>query len=99
MRRRPPRSTRTDTLLPYTTLFRSPRGNDRILAHWPVPDARALDPEAGPGIDWLSRLVSGIRAARAELNVPPGARLDVVIDGADNLLRDRIIRNGPALAR
>src|SRR3546814_4114347 len=26
MRRRPPRSTRTDTLLPYTTLFRSPAG-------------------------------------------------------------------------
>src|SRR3546814_9849171 len=24
--RRPPRSTRTDTLFPYTTLFRSPRG-------------------------------------------------------------------------
>src|SRR3546814_16986513 len=64
-----------------------PRGNDLILAHWPVPDARALDPEAGPEIDWLIRLVSGIRAARAELNVPPGARLDVVIDGADHLLR------------
>src|SRR3546814_2153621 len=28
-----------------------PRGNDLILAHWPVPDARALDPEAGPEID------------------------------------------------
>src|SRR3546814_18559782 len=28
MLRRPPRSTRTDTLFPYTTLFRSP---------WPVP--------------------------------------------------------------
>src|SRR3546814_18338907 len=26
MRRRPPRSTRTDTLFPYTTLFRSPLG-------------------------------------------------------------------------
>src|SRR3546814_19502130 len=26
MRRRPPRSTRTDTLFPYTTLFRSYRG-------------------------------------------------------------------------
>src|SRR3546814_17524593 len=26
MRRRPPRSTRTDTLFPYTTLFRSPGG-------------------------------------------------------------------------
>src|SRR3546814_6570342 len=27
MLRRPPRSTRTDTLFPYTTLFRSPRRN------------------------------------------------------------------------
>src|SRR3546814_19723843 len=29
MLRRPPRSTRTDTLFPYTTLFRSDDGNDR----------------------------------------------------------------------
>src|SRR3546814_6978728 len=29
MIRRPPRSTRTDTLFPYTTLFRSKRGNRR----------------------------------------------------------------------
>src|SRR3546814_7057405 len=29
MIRRPPRSTRTDTLVPYTTLFRSRRGGDR----------------------------------------------------------------------
>src|SRR3546814_10068505 len=30
MSRRPPRSTRTDTLLPYTTLFRSVRGKPRL---------------------------------------------------------------------
>src|SRR3546814_7933226 len=30
MRRRPPRSTRTDTLFPYTTLFRSLAGHDGI---------------------------------------------------------------------
>src|SRR3546814_13889960 len=29
MIRRPPRSTRTDTLFPYTTLFRSQAGGDR----------------------------------------------------------------------
>src|SRR3546814_2773672 len=29
MRRRPPRSTRTDTPFPYTTLFRSPRSHPR----------------------------------------------------------------------
>src|SRR3546814_7920918 len=32
MRRRPPRSTRTDTLFPYTTLFRSPRESLPIVA-------------------------------------------------------------------
>src|SRR3546814_1435229 len=32
MIRRPPRSTRTDTLFPYTTLFRSLPGNLRILS-------------------------------------------------------------------
>src|SRR3546814_9509680 len=38
MRRLPPRSTRTDTLFPYTTLFRS--RNDRVLgAHMVGPDA------------------------------------------------------------
>src|SRR3546814_3841998 len=33
MIRRPPRSTRTDTLFPYTTLFRSRSLADRELAH------------------------------------------------------------------
>src|SRR3546814_4334797 len=34
MIRRPPRSTRTDTLFPYTTLFRSPR---TAVAQFPAP--------------------------------------------------------------
>src|SRR3546814_4449888 len=34
MIRRPPRSTRTDTLFPYTTLFRSPRSQSHVrLVH------------------------------------------------------------------
>src|SRR3546814_4953674 len=38
MIRRPPRSTRTDTLVPYTTLFRSPRSSSdfaELHAHYP----------------------------------------------------------------
>src|SRR3546814_4812323 len=42
MRRRPPRSTRTDTLFPYTTLFRSPR-NDRAVACHRYPAAHPID--------------------------------------------------------
>src|SRR3546814_7221875 len=40
MIRRPPRSTRTDTLFPYTTLFRSPSlqlGRAHIVTHWVCP--------------------------------------------------------------
>src|SRR3546814_9759856 len=34
MIRRPPRSTRTDTLFPYTTLFRSPKTVTRAVCHY-----------------------------------------------------------------
>src|SRR3546814_714708 len=42
--RRPPRSTRTDTLFPYTTLFRSPGGRGRRLLGQAVLVARAAGP-------------------------------------------------------
>src|SRR3546814_3503073 len=38
MIRRPPRSTRTDTLFPYTTLFRS-----EAAARWETPSMKELD--------------------------------------------------------
>ncbi len=51
------------------------REHDLIVAQWPMADARSLDPEAAREIDWLIRLVTEIRSARAELNVPPGVEL------------------------
>src|SRR3546814_12452983 len=52
MIRRPPRSTRTDTLFPYTTLFRSPvttRGPRATLAVTRVVPAKAGDTAGRPG--------------------------------------------------
>src|SRR3546814_9702933 len=51
MIRRPPRSTRTDTLFPYTTLFRSPQvatNSGAVEAKVAVPDAnefKAMAPD------------------------------------------------------
>ena len=70
-----------------------------ILAHWPMPDARAIDPEAGPEIDWLIRLVSGIRGTRSELNVPPGAKLALHARDASAVTLARLQRNEAALRR
>ncbi|WP_454280266.1 valine--tRNA ligase [Sphingomonas sp. Marseille-Q8236] len=75
------------------------RDHDLIVAHWPMADARALDPEAEREIDWLIRLVSEIRAARTELNVPPGARLPMHVRDAHADTKERLVRQAGALAR
>lgn len=75
------------------------RDHDLIVGHWPQPDARSLDPEASREIDWLIRLVSEIRAARTELNVPPGARLPLHVRDAGEGTNARLTRQAAALAR
>ncbi len=75
------------------------RDNDLIVARWPMADARAIDPDAAQEIDWLIRLVSEIRAARTELNVPPGARLPIHVRDASATTLDRLVRQEPILAR
>src|SRR3546814_5632475 len=51
MRRRPPRSTRTDTLFPYTTLFRSkPKPQIIYFENW-----KADRSEAEVRADWIAR--------------------------------------------
>ncbi len=45
-----------------------------ITAKWPAPDG-SRDTDASADIDWLIKLVSELRGAKAELGLPPGARL------------------------
>src|SRR3546814_21109578 len=63
MIRRPPRSTRTDTLVPYTTLFRSERDRRRR--------AFAADRVERPGDSDIVDVMAGARRERAILP-PPG---------------------------
>src|SRR3546814_1881044 len=56
MIRRPPRSTRTDTLFPYTTLFRSCRGRKRY-AH----DPNASDRRSGFQRDFYNSRIRPVR--------------------------------------
>src|SRR3546814_19254161 len=57
MIRRPPRSTRTDTLFPYTTLFRS------VLGDAGAEDEEALRPRLGDG-EVADDLAGGIQHRR-----------------------------------
>src|SRR3546814_8801300 len=73
MTRRPPRSTRTDTLFPYTTLFRSTQFDPhRALLHGESPGHERLAPpgldlDAGRGL--LVELRDGDRAVLLHRNV------------------------------
>src|SRR3546814_7978055 len=73
MRRRPPRSTRTDTLFPYTTLFRSLE---------PLGFARAQCPtgllHAGTGSDDQQKLYKARRV------LDPKVELDLGVAGLEN---------------
>ena len=75
------------------------REGDLIVAHWPLADARALDPEAAREIDWLIRLVGDVRAARAELNVPPGTKLPLHVRDAGTATVTRLDRQSASIAR
>src|SRR3546814_5833109 len=69
MIRRPPRSTRTDTLFPYTTLFRSRL--ERIAAEINAADggrALAVTADAGEKAD-LVNLVSQAREAFGHIHI------------------------------
>src|SRR3546814_16715796 len=81
MRRRPPRSTRTDTLFPYTTLFRSDYGWDVDYAFGSVAIVNARSR------DWASFWAD--RRLRCHLPyLPPalGRRVESLADSVGTLL-------------
>jgi valyl-tRNA synthetase len=75
------------------------RDHELIVAKWPMADARAIDPAAAAEVEWLIKLVSEVRAARNELNVPPGARVPFAVGGANAVTVERLERHAATLAR
>src|SRR3546814_12992836 len=66
MKRRPPRSTRTDTLFPYTTLFRSVQAHAALGGVHRLGHAEAEPPEMAPIAD---RALPVDRAAQPRIAV------------------------------
>ena len=69
-----------------------------ITAKWPAPKA-ARDADASADIDWLIKLVSELRTAKAELGLPPGARLTAHFPASLKARTDKLAAQLDRLAR
>ncbi|MFC3705954.1 valine--tRNA ligase [Devosia honganensis] len=69
-----------------------------ILAEW--PDLSGLeDSEADAELAWLIDVISNIRSVRAEMNVPAGARLQLVVTGAGEQTLARLVAGTALISR
>jgi len=68
-----------------------PRDTLLILAEWPKI-AAARGP-ASAEMDWVIELIKGVRSVRAEMNVPAGAKVPLVLTGASDESAARLTRH------
>lgn len=70
------------------------RETDLILGDWPIANDALSDAEANAEMEWVIRLVSNVRTARSEANVPAGAKIPALIESAAGSTRARLQRHG-----
>ena len=64
-----------------------------INASWPDLPAAWIDSSADAEIGWVVELVTGVRSLRAEMNVPPGAKIPLTLTAAGPETRARLARH------
>jgi len=75
-----------------------PRAAELIVAQWPQP-AASVDPAAKREVEWLIALVSNLRAAKNELGIAPGARLEAFLPDPSEQTRAIIAANPAVIER
>ena len=88
----------TEELWEETGKFGPARQSMLILTEW--PDLAGLeDAEADAELAWLVDVISNIRSVRAEMNVPAGAKLSLVVSGAGEETLRRLVAGTSLISR
>jgi valyl-tRNA synthetase len=75
------------------------RATALIRAEWPHLGPALVDAASRDEMGWVIRLISDIRAVRAEMNVPPGAKIALIAGGADDATERRLEDHGELIRR
>lgn len=75
-------------IMPFITeeLWQTTAERDGMLVHadWPTYDpAQMIDPEADRELNWVIGLIEAIRSARAQMHVPAGLQVPMLVTGWD----------------
>jgi len=90
--------------MPFITeeLWEQVRGDRRehlISAPWPAYAEGLIDPKVDADLGWVIRLVTEVRALRAEMSITPGAQLTVLVRDASVATRERLRLFGDLVKR
>ena len=90
-------------VMPFVTedLWALTGTRDRMLVHghWPEYGTDLIDADADRQMNWVIQLIESIRSARAQIGVPAGARLELIVTEADAAARDALTANAPLIER
>jgi len=83
----------TEELWARTSESTAPRSTLLIEAAWPQLSDLPANDDAREEMHWIIDLVSGVRSIRAEMNVPPSAKIALLLKDASSAERERLGRN------
>ena len=83
----------TEELWARTAEHTEPRSSMLIEAPWPELGSLPANDDARAEMRWLIDLVSGVRSVRAEMNVPPSAKIALLLKDASAATQGRLHRN------
>src|SRR3546814_8793022 len=69
------------------------------LAPWPRFADSLVDAEADATLGWVVRVIGQIRAVRSEMNVPPGARIALIVNDASTDSKARLADHEAQIGR
>ena len=70
-----------------------------ITSAWPVLEESLVNAEVNAEMDWVVRLISQVRAVRSEMNVPPKAKIPLLLKDAGDKARSFMDRHAELIER
>jgi valyl-tRNA synthetase len=70
-----------------------------MTARWPDAAPELIDAKADADLDWVIRLIGEVRGLRTEMNVAPGAQVNLLVKDASAETSERVAQYGDLIRR